>query len=122
MNEKKRVFAFKVLKIQHTRLWGQCFKLDVHLLSYFLDAKLKHCSEMKLKTKSVLLDPMTSKSEHFVVENCQIFIFWSSLCRGLLTELARCHPDDIEQPWEKLQSWRRQLHHPDLDGLELLHV
>ncbi len=34
---------------------GQRHKFNVDLLSYFLDAKLKHCREMKLKTKCLQL-------------------------------------------------------------------
>ncbi len=32
----------------YNRMLGQHYKADVDLLSYFLDAKLKHCSQMKL--------------------------------------------------------------------------
>ncbi len=47
-------------------LFSQHHKFDVDLLSYFLDAKLKHCSEMKLKTKSSVTG--LSKSEHLVMD------------------------------------------------------
>ncbi len=43
---------------------GQHHKFDVDLLSYFLDAKLKHCSQMKLKQSFVT---GLSKSEHLVM-------------------------------------------------------
>ncbi len=33
------------------RMLGQHHKFDVDLLSYILDAKLKHCSQMKLKNE-----------------------------------------------------------------------
>ena len=38
---------------------GQRYKFDVDQLSFLLDAKLKHCSQIKLKTNCVKLHPMT---------------------------------------------------------------
>ncbi len=36
-------------------MFGQHHNFDMDLVSYFLDAKLKLCSQMKLKTKYLLL-------------------------------------------------------------------
>ncbi len=48
------------------RLLGQHHKFVVDLLSYFLDAKMKHSSQMKLKTKCLQLCVGLSKCEHLV--------------------------------------------------------
>ncbi len=50
------------------RMLGQHHKFDMDLLSYFLDAKIKHCSQMQLKTKCLVTG--LSKSEH-------LFMCWT---------------------------------------------
>ncbi len=51
--KKYRLFESPVClqSILDTRMFDQHHKFDVDLLSDFLDAKLKHCSQMKLRTK-----------------------------------------------------------------------
>ena len=47
-------------------MFGQHFKFDMDLLSYFPDAKLQRCSQMKLKLKTSVFRfaPRPSKSGH----------------------------------------------------------
>ncbi len=56
-----RVHAHVRRDTQYITMLGQHRKLDVDLLSYFLDAKLKHSSKMKLKTKCLQLCYMAFK-------------------------------------------------------------
>ncbi len=41
---------FKGLSAPYIRMLGQLFKLAVDLLSFFLNPKLKHCSQMTLNS------------------------------------------------------------------------
>ncbi len=61
------IFASTALCSQYIRKSSQHYRFNVDLLSYFADAKLKHCSQMKLKLSVHSFVPGPSKSEHPVV-------------------------------------------------------
>ncbi len=56
---------------------GQHDKFDMDLLSDFLDAKLKHCSQIEQKISVYSLVTVLSKSEHFVMyQTCEVRLYF----------------------------------------------
>ncbi len=47
--------VYGVFQTQYIRMLGQHYKYNGDLLTYFLDAKLKQCSQVKLKIKCLNL-------------------------------------------------------------------